>query len=183
MPYRGDMFQQPEPTSERLNFAAIRLLMPARPSKMIALWNNFRELGAKLGVPSPEEPLYLLKAQTSFCDPGATIRRPASYAGRIAYEGELGIVIGRRCEEVSPDEAHAFIFGYTCVNDVTAEDIINKDPTFPQWVRAKNFNSFGRFGPVIATDVRPERLVVRTILNGSDSVIRSPTWCSRQISW
>src|SRR5260370_32620595 len=120
MPYRGDMFQQPEPTSERLNFAVIGLLMPARPSKMIALWNNFRELGAKLGLPSPEEPLYLLKAQTSFCDPGATIRRPASYAGRIAYEGQLRIVIGRRCEEVSPDEAHAFIFGYTCVNDVTA---------------------------------------------------------------
>jgi 2-keto-4-pentenoate hydratase/2-oxohepta-3-ene-1,7-dioic acid hydratase in catechol pathway len=54
------------------------------------------------------------------------------------------------------------------VNDVTAADIINKDPTFPQWVRSKSFNSFGPFGPVIATDVNPEQLVVRTILNGQE---------------
>jgi 2-keto-4-pentenoate hydratase/2-oxohepta-3-ene-1,7-dioic acid hydratase in catechol pathway len=168
VPYSGDMFQEPEPTSERLSFASVKLLMPTRPSKMIALWNNFRELGAKLGVAAPEEPLYLLKAPNSFCDPGESIGRPASYTGRVVYEGELGIVIGRICEEVSPEEAHAFIFGYTCVNDVTAADIINKDPTFPQWVRSKSFNSFGPFGPVIATDVNPEQLVVRTILNGQE---------------
>jgi len=142
--------------------------MPTLPSKMIALWNNFGELGAKLGVPPPAEPLYLLKAQTSFCDPGETIKRPASYAGKIVYEGELGIVIGRKCQEVGADEAERFIFGYTCVNDITAAEIINKDPTFPQWARAKSFNSFGPFGPVVATNVKPEQLVVRTILNGQE---------------
>ena len=168
VPHRGDMFQNPEPTSERLDLSSVRLLMPTRPSKMIALWNNFRELGAKLGVPSPEEPLYLLKAQTSFCDPNETIKRPASYGGKIVYEGELGIVIGRKCQDVGPDEAETFIFGYTCVNDITAADIINKDPTFPQWARAKSFNSFGPFGPVVATEVKPEQLVVRTILNGKE---------------
>ena len=73
--HRGDMFAAPEPTSERLDLAAVRVLMPTQPSKMIALWNNFRALGAKLGVPAPAEPLYLLKANSSFsirrCDPKA----------------------------------------------------------------------------------------------------------------
>jgi hypothetical protein len=77
--------------------------MPARPSKMIALWNNFRELGAKLGVPSPEEPLYLLKAQTSFCDPGATIRRPASYAEAESLTKESsGLLLAEDARKSAP---------------------------------------------------------------------------------
>ena len=166
--HRGDMFGAPEPTSGRLRLDEVRVLMPTRPSKMIALWNNFRALGAKLGIAAPEEPLYLLKAPSSFLDPEATIRRPKSYSGRIVYEGELGIVIGTPCADASEDAARRCIFGYTCVNDVTASDILNKDPTFPQWVRAKSFDGFGPFGPVVATDVRPEELWVRTILNGQE---------------
>ena len=133
---------------------------------MIALWNNFRALGAKLGVAAPEDPLYLLKANSCFTDPGAIIPRPASYGGKVVYEGELGIVIGRICKDATEEEARACIFGYTCVNDLTAADILNKDPNFPQWVRAKSFDGFGPFGPAIATEVTPEDLWVRTILNG-----------------
>jgi 2-keto-4-pentenoate hydratase/2-oxohepta-3-ene-1,7-dioic acid hydratase in catechol pathway len=166
--HRGDMFAAAEPTSERLALASVRVLAPTQPSKMIALWNNFRALGAKLGVPAPDEPLYLLKANSSFLDPGAVIRRPRSYQGKVVYEGELGIVIGATCKDASEAEAEACIFGYTCVNDVTAAEIIQKDPTFPQWARAKSFDGFGPFGPVIATDVRPEELWVRTILNGEE---------------
>ena len=185
--HRGDMFAAPEPTSERLDLAAVRVLMPTQPSKMIALWNNFRALGAKLGVPAPEEPLYLLKANSSFLDPGVVIRRPSSYGGKVVYEGELGIVIGAVCKDAPEDEAERCIFGYTCVNDVTAADIIQKDPTFPQWARAKSFDGFGPFGPVIATNVRPEQLWVRTILNGeerqrypiSDMVFPAATLVSR----
>jgi len=167
-PHRGDMFREPEPTSERVDLAAVRVLMPTRPSKMIALWNNFRALGAKLGLSAPEEPLYLLKSNSSFLDPGMTIHRPQSYQGRVVYEGELGIVVGAVCKDASEREAEACIFGYTCINDVTAADILQKDPTFPQWARAKGFDGFGPFGPVIATDVRPEELWVRTILNGEE---------------
>jgi len=166
--HRGDIFAAAEPTSERLALASVRVLAPTQPSKMIALWNNFRALGAKLGVPAPDEPLYLLKANSSFLDPGAVIRRPRSYQGKVVYEGELGIVIGATCKDASEAEAEACIFGYTCVNDVTAAEIIQKDPTFPQWARAKSFDGFGPFGPVIATDVRPEELWVRTILNGEE---------------
>lgn len=166
--HEGDMFDAPRATGRQVKLEDVRVLAPCRPGKMIALWNNFRALGAKLGVAEPQEPLYLLKAPTCFEDPETEIRRPATYEGRIVYEGELGIVIGRRCKEADEATAQAAIFGYTCINDITAADILNKDPTFPQWVRAKSFDGFGPFGPVIATDLLPEELIVRTILNGAE---------------
>lgn len=185
--HAGDMFDGPGATGNQVPLASVRVLAPTQPSKMIALWNNFRALGAKLGVAAPEDPLYLLKANSCFADPGAIIPRPASYGGKVVYEGELGVVIGRICKDASEKEAEACIFGFTCVNDVTAADILNKDPNFPQWVRAKSFDGFGPFGPVIATDVRPEDLWVRTILNGeerqrypiSDMVFPAATLVSR----
>jgi 2-keto-4-pentenoate hydratase/2-oxohepta-3-ene-1,7-dioic acid hydratase in catechol pathway len=135
---------------------------------MIALWNNFRALAAKLNVPEPPEPLYLLKAGNSFLGPNQKIRRPKAYAGKVVYEGELGIVIGKIAANVSEADAAKHIFGYTCINDVTAAEIIQKDKTFPQWVRAKSFDTFGVFGPVIATGLRPETLTVKTVLNGEE---------------
>lgn len=164
----GDMFAGARATGETLNAADVRLLMPCTPSKMICLWNNFHALAAKLGVAEPTEPLYLLKAPTSFLGPDEAIRRPASYDGKIVYEGELGIVIGKRCSNASESEAAGAIFGYTCINDVTAADIISKDPTFPQWARAKSFDTFGIFGPAIATGLDPATLTVRTVLNGAE---------------
>ena len=94
--------------------------------------------------------------------------RPPSYDGRVVYEGELGIVIGKPCSNASEAEAADAIFGYTCVNDITAGDIITRDSTFAQWVRAKSFDGFGPFGPVIATDIDPATLVVKTLLNGDE---------------
>ena len=164
----GDMFAGAAATGERVELSAARLRTPCDASKMICLWNNFPALAAKLGVPAPDEPLYLLKAPSAFLAHGETIRRPKSYAGKVVYEGELGIVIGKRCSNVSEAEARDYIFGYTCVNDVTAAEIINKNPTFPQWARAKSFDTFGVFGPMIATGIDPMTLHVRTILNGEE---------------
>ena len=120
----------------------MRVRTPCDPSKMICLWNNFHELAAKLGSAAPDEPLYLLKAPSAFAAHGDTIHRPKSYAGKVVYEGELGIVIGRRCSYVSEAEAPDHIFGYSCINDVTAADLIGKTPAFPQWTRAKSFDRF-----------------------------------------
>ncbi|WP_019170979.1 fumarylacetoacetate hydrolase family protein [Pseudaminobacter salicylatoxidans] len=166
--HRGSMFDAPEPTGTRRPLDAVEILSPSRPSKVIALWNNFHELAAKLNVPEPPEPLYLLKAISSVAAPGATIRRPASYEERVVYEGELGIVIGRPIANASEEEAAEAIFGYTCVNDLTAGDIINRDKTFAQWARAKSFDGFCPFGPAIATGIDPNALSVRTILNGAE---------------
>ncbi|HEV7327473.1 MAG TPA: fumarylacetoacetate hydrolase family protein [Bosea sp. (in: a-proteobacteria)] len=166
--HSGDMFSGARPTGERVPLAEVSLLAPATPSKIIALWNNFNALAAKLSNPVPAEPLYLMKAPSCVAGPSAAIARPASYAGKVVYEGELGIVIGRRCSEVTPQQAAEFIFGYTCVNDITALDLIAADPTFAQWVRAKSFDGFGPFGPVIATGLDSRDLTVRTLLNGQE---------------
>lgn len=164
----GDMFAGAQSTGENVSLAEVTLLAPTAPSKIIALWNNFHALAAKMSNPVPAEPLYLMKAPSSVAASGTTIARPQSYPGKVVYEGELGIVIGRSCSRVSPQAAGDFIFGYTCVNDITALDLIAADPTFPQWVRAKSFDGFGPFGPVVATGLDPRELTVRTVLNGQE---------------
>jgi 2-keto-4-pentenoate hydratase/2-oxohepta-3-ene-1,7-dioic acid hydratase in catechol pathway len=166
--HRGDMFGANGPTGQVVSQDDVTLLAPSVPGKIIALWNNFHALAAKLNVPEPPEPLYLLKAPSTVVAPGAIIRRPSAYTGKTAYEGELGIVIGKTCSAVNSEQADAAIFGYTCVNDITASDILNRDPTFPQWARAKGIDDYGPFGPVITTGLDPKRLVVRTILNGAE---------------
>jgi 2-keto-4-pentenoate hydratase/2-oxohepta-3-ene-1,7-dioic acid hydratase in catechol pathway len=164
----GDMFGTTAPTGAKLKRAEVATLAPCIPGKIIGLWNQFHALAAKLGNPAPQEPLYFLKATSSIANPGAIVKRPASYDGKTVFEGELGIVIGKHACGISPDQAAAHIFGYTCINDITAADILTRDPTFPQWARAKSFDGFGPFGPVIATGIDPATLSIRAILNGAE---------------
>lgn len=166
--YSGSLFEGLSPSGQTVTLSEVELLTPCDPGKFICLWNNFHALAAKLEVAEPAEPLWLLKAANAFTAAGSTIRRPKSYDGPVVYEGELGVVIGKRASGISEDEAAGHIFGYTCVNDVTAAKIIQKDPTFAQWARAKSFDGFGAFGPVIATGIDPMTLSVRTILNGDE---------------
>ena len=161
----GDMFAGATPTDRMLPLAAVTLLMPVQPSKIIALWNNFCALGEKLKLAVPAEPLYLIKSPNSYLGPNGTIRKPAC-DGKVVFEGELGIVIGKTCKEASEHQALDHVFGYTCANDVTVADILNRDASFAQWVRAKGFDTFCPFGPVVATGLDPAQLVVKTILNG-----------------
>ena len=163
--HHGTLFDAPQDSGVDLPASSVRLLTPVRPSKVLGLWNNFGQLAAKLGLSQPAEPLYFLKAPNSLLDPGATIRRPPGHA-KIVYEGELAIVIGRRATRVGLDDAMAHVFGYTCANDVTVADLIQRDPTFAQWVRAKGFDTFCPFGPAVATGLDPATLTVRTRLDG-----------------
>jgi 2-keto-4-pentenoate hydratase/2-oxohepta-3-ene-1,7-dioic acid hydratase in catechol pathway len=163
--HRGDMFADPVATGITHALSDVRLLMPTRPSKVIALWNNFRALGQRLKLTEPAEPLYLIKAPNSYLDPGATIRAPRG-GGKVAFEGELGIVVGKTCKEVGEHSAMGHVFGYTCANDVTMADILHRDPSFAQWSRAKGFDTFCPFGPAVATGIEPHQLKVRTTLNG-----------------
>jgi 2-keto-4-pentenoate hydratase/2-oxohepta-3-ene-1,7-dioic acid hydratase in catechol pathway len=172
--HAGDLFNTPVPTGARVPLADVALRHPTQPSKVIALYNNYGALLEKMKLPRPTEPLYLLKAPNSFLDPGAVIARPACDS-RIIFEGELAVVIGQRAKGVS--EAHALdhVFGYTCANDVTATDLLTRDPSFAQWARAKGFDGFCPFGPAIATGLDPATLVVRTTLNG---VVRQDYPCA-----
>lgn len=166
--HEGDLFGEPRPTGERLALAAIEWLTPCEPRTMVGLWNNFRALADKNGWAVPAEPLYFLKAPGSACAHGAAIPAPPAEVGRVAYEGELAVVIGRRAHRVAPDEAAAHIFGYTCANDVTAIELLNRDPAFPQWTRAKGLPGFGAFGPVIETGFDLATATLRTRVAGRE---------------
>ncbi len=167
-PYHGEMFGACTPAGASVALGDVTLLPPTEPTKMIGLWNNFAALGEKLGLAVPEEPLYFLKAPNSYAADGETIRKPPFYDGRVVFEAELGIVIGTRCSGADEETARAAIFGYTCVNDVTAFDVLNKDASFAQWTRAKSFDGFGVFGPVVATGIDPDTLTIRAILDGEE---------------
>ncbi|HZZ13739.1 MAG TPA: fumarylacetoacetate hydrolase family protein [Paraburkholderia sp.] len=159
--YEG--LDRPLPTGAVLSTRALTPLAPCAPGKVIALWNNYHALAAKLDKPPPAHPLFLMKPAGSVIGAGEPIRRPRSYAGKIVYEGELGIVIGRRCRDASPEEAEHSIFGYTLINDVTAADLLGENPHFAQWCRAKGFDTFCSIGPCIVSgfDWRAAHLVTR----------------------
>ncbi|WPB84161.1 fumarylacetoacetate hydrolase family protein [Sediminicoccus rosea] len=165
-PHTGEMFGANAPEGAPLPLAGVTLLAPTRPLRFVGLWNNYHELAAKQGNAIPETPLWFLKSPGSVIGPGAAIRPPAGYAGKTLYEGELGLVIGRRVHGADEAEAEAAIFGLTCVNDVTALDILTADPSFPQWARAKSPDSFGPIGPCIAEGLDWRELRVQVALNG-----------------
>ncbi len=166
--HSGDLFQNPRPTGEYLSLKEVTIDIPCVPHKFLALVDNFHALVTKLEHSVPDEPLYFLKSSNSYLAAGQTIRVPSSYSGKVIYEGELGIVIGERCHGVSESDAAKYIFGYTCVNDVTAVEILNRNPGYAQWTRSKGFDTFGVFGPVISTDVEPMNLSIKTILNDQE---------------
>ena len=167
--HQGVMLEAAAPTGRRtIPLAEVTLLTPTVPSKFIGLWNNFHASAAKQGNAIPAEPLYFLKGANSYHPTGAPIRVPPKYEGKVLYEGELGIVIGRTLFDVDETEAEAGIFGYTCVNDVTALDPLHRDPSFAQWTRAKSFDTFGIFGPAIATGLDPATLTIKTLVNGRE---------------
>ena len=166
--HSGDMFAGAKPTGESVKLADVTVLTPCTPSKLLALWNNFISVAKKNEFIVPDDPLYFVKTPNSYNAHGQPILRPKGYTGKILYEGELGIVIGKKCSNVSEAEAKDCIFGYTCVNDVTGLDVLRKNPSFEQWVRAKSYDTFGVFGPVIATDLDPSKIVIKTVLNGKE---------------
>ena len=168
--HEGSIFDSPRPTGQVLAADAVHWLAPCEPGKFICLWNNFHAAAAKQGQAIPAEPLWVIKAASALSAHRAPIPAPAAtaYDGRVVFEGELGVVIGRHCRDVDEAQAANHILGYTCVNDVTALELINRDPAFAQWTRAKSFDGFGPFGPVIATGLDPLSLTVRTLVGGRE---------------
>lgn len=164
--YRGDIFHTPEATGERVALTAAKLLTPCTPGKFIGLWNNFHQRAELEGFSRPEHPLYFIKTNNSYLAHEGTILQPPGYDGPVVFEGELGIVIGKECCRIDATDADEYIFGYTCVNDVTARGILKSDPSFPQWVRAKSFDTFGVFGPTIVSGIEPDTLTVRSLVDG-----------------
>jgi 2-keto-4-pentenoate hydratase/2-oxohepta-3-ene-1,7-dioic acid hydratase in catechol pathway len=142
----GDVEGLPSRRMDHIPLAQASLLPPVEPSKIVCIGRNYREHAAELGHDVPLEPLIFLKPPSSLLPPGATILRP-KVSERTDYEGELGVVIARRCRQLTEgDDVRPYILGYTCVNDFTARDLQNKDG---QWTRAKGFDTFCPVGPVV----------------------------------
>jgi 2-keto-4-pentenoate hydratase/2-oxohepta-3-ene-1,7-dioic acid hydratase in catechol pathway len=164
--YEGNMFDQPNKTDSIHFVNDVQIINPCKPSKMIALWNNYQSLATEKGLSKPNNPLYLNKAISCIIDQGENIIRPKTYNENIFFEGELGIVIGRSCKDIDVSDAENYIFGYTCINDVTAMDLVKKDPTFDQWTRSKSYDTFGIFGPCITDGIDPMSLTITTTVDG-----------------
>jgi 2-keto-4-pentenoate hydratase/2-oxohepta-3-ene-1,7-dioic acid hydratase in catechol pathway len=163
-----DLLAPPAPTGQRVPLAGVQALPPVRPGKIVGLWNNFRSAAAKNGWAEPAEPLYFLKSPGSVAASEGVIPVPAAYDGRVVYEGELAVVIGRRAQSVPAAQAAAYIAGYTCANDVTALDLLQADASFPQWTRAKSFDGFCPLGPALGTEIDLSSARVKTRLNGRE---------------
>lgn len=160
----GDIEDLPSKRMDHLALAGAKLLAPVRPSKIVCVGRNYLEHAAELQHEVPSEPLLFFKPPSSLLTPGGEICRP-KLSHRVDYEGELGVVIGKKCYKLGADEdVRPYILGYTCVNDVTARDLQNQDD---QWARAKGFDTFCPVGPLVTDELDPWAGVgVETRVNG-----------------
>ena len=139
----------------------VQLVAPATPSKLVCVGRNYAEHAAELGNDVPPEPLIFLKPPTTVVGPDAPVVYPA-ISTRVDHEGELALVIGARCRNLSEEEAASVVFGYTVANDVTARDLQRSDG---QWTRGKGFDTFAPIGPWIDDDFDPADRDVRCLVN------------------
>lgn len=146
-----------------IGLRSAQLLTPVVPTKIVCVGINYRGHAQEMGHEIPTEPVIFLKPPTTMNHPGGEIVVPPG-TGRVDFEAELAVVIGRRTHRVTAKEAAHNILGYTCANDVTARDIQKRDG---QWTRAKSFDGFCPLGPWVETDVEPSDLRIRSYVNGS----------------
>lgn len=165
-PMTGDLFgdhkfaDAPEPI--------VRRLAPVDPPNIIAIGRNYAEHAREMKSESPTaEPLLFLKATTAVIGSDEPIVLPRSAPNEVDYEGELAVVVGRCARDVREEDAHQYILGYTCANDVSARDCQHRRDK--QWARGKSFDTFCPLGPVLVTaDVLDvSRRAIRTVLNGN----------------
>jgi 2-keto-4-pentenoate hydratase/2-oxohepta-3-ene-1,7-dioic acid hydratase in catechol pathway len=156
-PFRKDF-------AEDHTLASVRLLPPVLPSKIVCVGRNYVDHAKELGNEVPTEPLIFLKPPSSIIGDGDAIVYPPQ-SSLVHFEGEIGLVIGKRARNLRPEEAMDHIFGYTCINDVTARDFQKKDG---QWTRGKGFDTFCPVGPWIVSkdELNLEDLVLRSYRNG-----------------
>jgi 2-keto-4-pentenoate hydratase/2-oxohepta-3-ene-1,7-dioic acid hydratase in catechol pathway len=151
-------------TSESWPLDRVKLSAPiATPSKIVGMAKNYRKHAEEMGSAVPLEPLIFLKAPSSIIGPGDTIELPPESV-RVDYEGELAVVIGRKCSRIAPGEAiEPYIAGFTCLNDVSARDFQKKDGLF---ARAKGYDTFCPVGPVLETEFDWRKAHLQTLVNG-----------------
>ena len=157
----GDPFGQ-HVAGARVEGREPRVLAPVVPSKIVAVGLNYKDHAAEMHKALPNEPLIFLKPSTAVVGTGASIVIPID-AGRVDYEAEVGMVIGRRARNVPAARAHEYVLGLTCVNDVTDRDLQRRDV---QYTRAKGFDTFAPVGPCVVAGDLDRPIVVESRVNG-----------------
>ena len=150
------------PEGARHPFSEVTLLAPVRPTKVVCVGRNYRAHARELGNEVPKEPLLFIKPSTAILGPMEEIRIPDS-SKEVHHEAELAAVIGRTLTRAGAVEARESIFGWTCLNDVTARDIQRAESHF---TRAKSYDTFCPIGPVVETQLDPMDQVVICRVNG-----------------
>ena len=163
-PIQGDIFGQWKATGKPIPLEKVKLLPPLTPVNLLCFGRNYKAHAEEGGADLPSAPLLFIKANSCVIASGEPIVIPSAAPDRVDYEAELAVVIGRPARNVRRQDALAYVFGYTCANDVSARDVQNKDG---QWSRAKSFDTFGPLGPWIETDCDPFNLRITGRLNGS----------------
>lgn len=159
----ASLFEPRKRSDKSWPLSEIRLLAPSQPTKIVCVGRNYAAHAAELGNDVPKEPLIFLKPPSAIIAPEEPIVL-TPYSQRVDHEGELAMVIGRKCSHLgASDDVMPYILGYTCLNDVTARDLQKKDV---QYTRAKGFDTFCPFGPWIETDLNLSRARVETFVNG-----------------
>ncbi|MDB6028659.1 MAG: 5-carboxymethyl-2-hydroxymuconate isomerase [Verrucomicrobiales bacterium] len=164
---RGDIYNAPEITTE----AAVvsKLLAPIAPTTILGIGLNYRKHAAESGAKVPEYPVLFVKGLNALQHPNDPIEIPTFLkSDEVDYECELAVVIGKRCKNVSRNDALKYVLGYTCGNDVSARDW-QKQKGGSQWCRGKFFDTFAPMGPCLVTAdeiPNPNCLQIKTILNG-----------------
>lgn len=158
----GDIFDSFEFSEEKVSASSIKLLAPCQPTKVVCVGLNYLDHAKEMNEELPKAPLLFLKPPTTVIGDKEDIVAPAN-TGRLDYEGELAIVIGKKTKNISPDEAGDYIFGYTCANDFTAREIQLNDK---QWTRGKSFDTFCPLGPGIVRKLNKEDAKIQLKVNG-----------------
>jgi 2-keto-4-pentenoate hydratase/2-oxohepta-3-ene-1,7-dioic acid hydratase in catechol pathway len=141
----------------------LEILPPTYPGKIICVGLNYTDHAREMGMPLPKNPLIFLKPPSAILGHMGKIEYP-DQSKRVDYEGELAVIIGKRCRNVRSSETGSVIMGYTCFNDVTARDLQKEDG---QWTRSKSFDTFAPFGPFISDpELDVSDLFIRTRVNG-----------------
>ena len=162
LPLSGSPFHTVSVQGAAISLKDVRFLPPCEPSKIVAVGLNYADHAKEMHLAVPDFPALFLKPSTSVIGPDDGICYP-SMSAQVDYEAELAVVIGKKAHRVKQETAKDYIFGYTCLNDVTARDLQHMDS---QWTRAKGFDTFAPVGPWIETDVQPDELDICARLNG-----------------
>ena len=156
-PWAGGLAEGPA-----YGLSEVSLLAPVVPSKVVCVGRNYRAHAKELGNEVPKEPLLVIKPSTSVIGPGGEIRIPEA-SKEVHHEAELAVVVGRTLSRATAAETREAVFGWTCLDDVTARDIQRAEQHF---TRAKGYDTFCPIGPVVETDLDPLEVVVTCRVNG-----------------